>query len=200
MIELELKAVVPELAETRVRFEKAGGRLTFRGRLEDRRYDRPDLSMGAHDHVLRIRTYRDSSGAVTAASIDWKGPSSLNAGYKQREELNTELASDPSTVALILEQLGFIVTMQIDRDIWQYELSGAVVRFERYPFMDDLVEVEGTPAAIESAIRALEMPRASFTAERLPDFVRRFEARTGRSAALSDAALNGGVRYDVNNA
>ena len=66
--------------------------------------------------------------------------------------------------------------------------------------MDDLVEVEGAPAAIEKAILVLSIPRASFTGERLPDFVRRFEARTGRNAALSDAELTGAVRYDVSNA
>ena len=42
--------------------------------------------------------------------------------------------------------------MQIDREIWQYDIGGAVVRFERYPRMDDLVEVEGHPAAIEKAL------------------------------------------------
>lgn len=200
MIETELKALVPELAAARQRVEAAGGRMTFAGRLEDRRYDRSDLSLAAVDHVLRVRVYRDAKGRVSRASIDWKGPSSTSGTYKQREELNCGIAGDPEELAQILERLGFTVTMQIDREIWQYELAGAVVRFERYPRMDDLVEVEGTPDAIESAIAVLALERDSFTAERLPDFVRRFEARTGRSAALSDAELAGGVRYDVSNA
>jgi hypothetical protein len=46
----------------------------------------------------------------------------------------------------------------------------------------------------------LGLPRESFTTERLPDFARRFEARTGQIAALSDAELAGTVRYDVDNA
>jgi hypothetical protein len=103
-------------------------------------------------------------------------------------------------LATILDRLGLVVTMRIDRDIWQYELRHAIVRFERYPRMDDLVEVEGSPAAIEAAIGALGLPRESFTTERLPDFARRFEARTGQIAALSDAELAGTVRYDVDNA
>ena len=200
MIETELKALVPELAAARRRVESAGGRMTFAGRLEDRRYDRPDLSLAALDHVLRLRVYRDASGEVSRASLDWKGPSSTSGTYKQREELNSDVAGDPAQLGQILDRLGFVVTMQIDRAIWQYELEGAIVRFERYPRMDDLVEVEGTPDAIERAITALEMERDSFTAERLPDFVRRFEARTGRAAALSDAELAGAVRYDVSNA
>lgn len=200
MIETELKALVPELATARRRVESAGGRMTFAGRLEDRRYDRSDLSLAALDHVLRLRVYRDASGQVSKASLDWKGPSSTSGTYKQREELNCDVPSDPDQLGHILDRLGFVVTMQIDRAIWQYELEGAIVRFERYPRMDDLVEVEGTPEAIERAITALGLVRDSFTAERLPDFVRRFEARTGRAAALSDAELAGAVRYDVSNA
>jgi predicted adenylyl cyclase CyaB len=200
MIETELKALVPDLAGARRRVESAGGRMTFSGRLEDRRYDRSELSLASVDHVLRLRVYRDASGQVSRASLDWKGPSSTTGAYKQREELNCEVASDPEQLAQILDRLGFTVTMQIDRQIWQYELEDAVVRFERYPRMDDLVEVEGTPDAIERAITTMELERDSFTAERLPDFVRRFEARTGRLAALSDAELAGAVRYDVSNA
>jgi adenylate cyclase class IV len=200
MIETELKALVPELVAARHRVVLAGGRMTFAGRLEDRRYDRSDLSLAALDHVLRLRVYRDAAGEVSKASIDWKGPSSTSGTYKQREELNSDIRGDPEHLARILDRLGFVVTMQIDRAIWQYELLGAVVRFERYPRMDDLVEVEGTPEAIERAIAALALGRESFTAERLPDFVRRFEARTGHAAALSDAELAGGVRYDVSNA
>jgi adenylate cyclase class IV len=200
MIELELKAVVPDLVDARRRVEQGGGRLTFAGRLEDRRFDRRDLSLAERDHVLRLRLYRDASGGVSSASVDWKGPSSINEGYKQREELTSDIAGNTDDFARILERLGFIVTMQIDREIWQYDLAGAAVRFERYPRMDDLVEVEGAPAAIEKAIVVLALPRESFTGERLPDFVRRFEARTGRDAALSDDELAGAVRYDVSNA
>jgi adenylate cyclase class IV len=200
MIELELKAVAPDLTSARRAVETAGARLTFAGRLEDTRYDRGDQELLALDIVLRLRVYRDASGGVASASVDWKGPTRLDAGYKRREEINGDVGSDPDGIAAILDRLGFVVTMRIDRDIWQYELRGAVVRFERYPRMDDLVEVEGAPAAIEEAIRVLALPRASFTPERLPDFVRRFEARTGKVAALSDAELAGAVRYNASNA
>jgi|SRR5690348_2715200 len=200
MIELELKAVVPDLTSARRRVESEGGRLTFAGRLEDIRYDHADRSLTAKDLVLRLRVYRNSSGGVIRASLDWKGPTTFHDRYKQREELNVEIGDDSETLATILDRLDLVVTMRIDRAIWQYDLRGAVVRFERYPRMDDLVEVEGAPAAIEAAIRVLSLPRESFTTERLPDFARRFEARTGQMAALSDAELAGTVRYDVENA
>jgi predicted adenylyl cyclase CyaB len=200
VIEVELKAVVNDLSDTRKRAEQAGARLVFGGRLEDRRYDRSDMSLAALDHVLRVRIYRDESNAVKSASIDWKGPTGIDGGYKQREEIDSDIAGDPENLERILDRLGFVVSMRIDRMIWQYDLNGAVVRFERYPRMDDLVEIEGEPGAIESAITLLGIPRDACTAERLPDFVRRYEARTGQRAALSDADLGGGVRYDVSNA
>lgn len=199
MIELELKAVVPDLTSASRRVEAEGGRLVFAGRLEDVRYDRPDRSLTSQDLLLRLRVYRDSSRGLARASLDWKGPSSINDRYKQREEVNAEVR-DPDVLATILERLGLVVIMRLDRDILQYELDGATVRFERYPRMDDLVEVEGEPTSIEAAIRTLGLPRESFTPERLPEFARRFETRTGQTAALSDAELAGAVRYDVDNA
>ena len=89
-------------------------------------------------------------------------------------------------LAQILDKLGFTVTMEVDRDIVQYELGGATIRFESYPRMDVLVEVEGEPEAIENAIESLGMSRGQFTSERLPSFVTRFEQRTGVKAAVCD--------------
>jgi hypothetical protein len=66
--------------------------------------------------------------------------------------------------------------------------------------MDILIEVEGTPEAIEAAIAALDLPRERFTAERLPDFVLKFESRTGERAALCDRELDGEYRYSTSDA
>lgn len=187
MLEVELKSVVDDMATRRALLERAGATLTFEGRLEDRRYDSAERALEARDEVLRVRVYR-TSGSVRA-EVDWKGPTRRDQGYKLREEIGTE-AEDGAVIALILERLGFSVTSSIDREITQFVLDGAVIRFERYPRMDDLVEVEGTPDQIERAIQVLGMPREGFTADRLPDFVRRFERRTGEHGAVSDEELN----------
>jgi hypothetical protein len=76
--------------------------------------------------------------------------------------------------------------MEIHRQIAQYDLGGAMIRFETYPRMDVLVEVEGEPEIIEQAIEALGMARGQFSSDRLTKFVERFEQRTGVKAALSD--------------
>ena len=187
MLEVELKSVVDDVAMRRALVERAGATLTFEGRLEDRRYDSAERALESRDEVLRVRIYRSADSV--RAEVDWKGPTRHDQGYKLREEIGTE-ARDGEVMALILERLGFSVTSSIDREIAQFTLGGAIVRFERYPRMDDLVEVEGTPEQIERAIEVLGMPRSGFTADRLPDFVMRYEARTGERGAVSDEELS----------
>jgi adenylate cyclase class 2 len=197
MLEVELKSVVDDVERRRAAVEAAGANQVFSGRLEDRRYDTADRSLTAADQVLRVRTYRDAHGSRT--EIDWKGRTRREGGYKLREELETEV-SDGDTMVAILDKLGYVVTIAIDREIVQYDLAGTMIRFERYPRMDTLVEVEGTPEQIESAIAVLGMPREGFTSERLLDFAARFETRTGARAALSQASLADDSGFDPINA
>jgi adenylate cyclase class IV len=197
VLEVELKSVVDDVARRRQAVERAGGVLTYAGRLLDKRYDTRDFALAARDEVLRLRIYRTADHA--RAELDWKGPTRREGGYKLREELATQVGN-PAELVTILARLGFVVTVAIDREIAQYDFGGAMIRFEHYPRLDDLVEVEGTPEQIERAIAALGLPRHGFTDERLPDFVRRFEARTGTAAVLSDDELHGGAHYDAANA
>jgi predicted adenylyl cyclase CyaB len=197
MREVELKAVVDDWSERRRRIEAAGARLTFAGRLEDRRFDTRARDLAARDEVLRLRVYRNDDREM--AELGWKGPTSTDGGYKVREELQTA-TSDVRSMERILGALGYVITRAIDREIAQYDLAGTTIRFERYPRMDDLVEVEGAPEGIERAIAALGIPRSAFTAERLPKFVRRYQARTGETAALCDAELAGGAPYHLEDA
>jgi adenylate cyclase class IV len=197
MLEVELKSTVDDVQRRRALVEGAGGRIVFAGRLEDRRWDTYDRALAAKDHVLRVRVYRTASDV--RAELDWKGPTRREGGYKLREELGTSVA-DPDVLNAILIHLGYEVTIAIDREIVQYDLNGTMIRFEHYPRMDDLVEVEGTPGQIERAISLLGLPRDGFTTDRLPDFVMRYEARTGERAAISIAELTGDSSFDVSNA
>lgn len=197
MLEVELKSVVDDVPRRRAMVERAGGTLAWAGQLLDRRYDTSSHELAARDHVLRLRVYHD--GSSSRAELDWKGPTGREDGYKVREELGVHVG-EPDVLAEMLTRLGYEVTVEIEREIAQYELEGATVRFERYPRLDDLVEVEGTPEQIERAIAAIGLPRDGFTSERLPDFVRRFEARTGERAALCQSELHGERHYDPANA
>lgn len=186
MLEVELKSVVDDVPLRRAAIEAAGAVLVFEGHLGDRRYDTLDGSLLARDHVLRVRAYGGPAGQ--RVELDWKGPTRRDGVYKVREELEVSV-DDSTAISAILERLGFRVIVAIDREIAQYDLNGAMVRFETYPRMDRLVEVEGSPERIEAAIVALGLPRSGFTAEPLTEFVLRFQARTGAPAALSDAEL-----------
>ncbi len=194
--EVELKARVDDVDSARQHLEAAGALLVFEGRLSDRIYDTAAGTLQAKDIVLRLRTYRDDAGA--SAHLDWKGPTLREGGFKVRTELTTGV-TEPAALAGILEALGYQVIRSIDRQIAQYELTGtgaggtAVVRFERYPRMDDLVEIEGSPESIGRAIEVVAIPRDRFSADRLTDFVAAYETRTGQRAAVCEAEL--GTRW-----
>ena len=181
MREMELKSVVDDIVLRREIVERAGGKLGFAGKLIDHRYADPEGRMLAADNVLRLRIYESDRGRE--GHLDWKGPTGYEGGYKVREELTT-MVGDPGALAAILSNLGYSVIMRIERHIWQYSLAGAAVRFEEYPRMDPLVEVEGSPDALERAIVIIGLPRSGFTADRLTEFVARFEARGGERASL----------------
>jgi predicted adenylyl cyclase CyaB len=183
MREVELKAVVDDLAERRRRVEEAGGSLSFEGKISDRRYDFASRELAARDEVLRVRRYHSRS--ATKTFLDWKGPTELRDVYKVREEITTPVEDFDSLEQIIL-RLGFELTSEIDREIAQYQIDGATVRFEVYPRMDTLVEVEGEPEAIERAIEAIGVSRGLFNNRRLSDFVEDFEKRTGVRAAISE--------------
>ncbi len=197
MREVELKAVIPDWTDCRSRLEAAGATIEFEGRLADRRFDTADRALARDDIVLRVRAYEDASGAV--AELGWKGPTRYEDGYKVRDELAVQTGT-PERLVSILLKLGYQVTRAIDRHIVQGTLHGAVIRLERYPRMDDLVEVEGPPEAIERAIPVLGIAREAFTSERLRDFATRYQTRTGQRAVLSEDELAGRADYSLEDA
>ncbi|WP_171446555.1 hypothetical protein [Corallococcus carmarthensis] len=155
MHEVELKSVVDDLLLRRRHVEEAGGRLRFTGTMVDRYYtleSGPDRGAGR----LRVRAYKAPAGGWT--ELTWKGGARLEHGYKVREELNTRV-EDEATLRNILERTGFEESECITREIAWYVFGDATLRFEQFPCMDLLVEVEGAPGAIEHAIPATGIPR-----------------------------------------
>src|ERR1044072_5168398 len=136
MREVELKAVVDDLVERRKSVEAAGGELSFEGRILDRRYDFVGGELASRDEVLRTRTY--VSKTSTKTFLDWKGPTEFRDVYKVREEISTPIDDLPS-LDIILRKLGLEVVMEIDREIAQYQLGGATIRFETSARMDKQV-------------------------------------------------------------
>lgn len=179
--ELELKGVVPDPDATRRALLAAGAQLTFKGALHDVRYDR-DGAFILRDEVVRFRTYLPTEGAPRA-QLGWKGPTRRSPeGFKEREE--RELDTSGGDPASFLAALGFAEVHRIDRYIEMYDLAGGVARLEWYPRMDVLIEVEGDAASIEAIIRAIGLPRASFTSEALTSFTARYDGRHPSAPSL----------------
>ena len=188
MIELEVKAVVPDPDALRRRLLAAGALPGFKGLMTDRRFDR-DRALLLRDEVLRIRRFQADDGSGRAV-VGWKGPVRIEGGYKRR--LEHEMATpDGSEAEALVGALGDVPVHAVDRRVEYFDLAGAVVRLEWYPRMDCLVEVEGSPEAIERAAAVTGIEREAFTADALVVFVGRFEARTGQRAALSIEGLAG---------
>ncbi len=185
MLELELKAVVPDPTAVRAALG-AHGTVHFRGRLLDRRYDQGG-ALAARDEVLRIRRYEAEDGA-SREELGWKGPVHRSPeGFKARRELETRLAGGSPAGALLVA-LGYDVVHAIDRWVEVWHVGGGTARIEWYPDLDTLLEVEGEPAAIERILPLTGLPREAFTADALAAFAERFTARTGRPARVALAA------------
>jgi adenylate cyclase class IV len=181
VLELELKAVVPDPDAVRLRLNGGGAVSGFRGRLCDRRFDR-DGVLTARDEVLRIRRWEATDGSVRE-EVAWKGPTGTRDGYKAREEIECQLAGGAPADRL-LAALRYAEVYRIDRHVELYRLGEASARLEWYPALDTLIEVEGDPEAIEQVIALTGIPRATFSNEPLDHFIAAYQARTGRSARV----------------
>ena len=188
--ERELKArLTGPVEEVHRRLAEAGWELVQEGEMSDRLVDTPDGRLLAADHVLRVRRIRVAPGTAAGAEhvvLTWKGPTRYENGFKVRDELETG-AGDASVILALLARLGFSrVAMAIDRRFAVYETESVHVRIEQYPDMDTLIEIEGEPDAIERRCADVGLPRSSWVPWTLHEFVKRYEARTGRRARLTN--------------
>ena len=181
--ELELKARVEDPDTVRKAILAAGAELVYRGAMMDRRFDRRGR-LERRDQVVRLRVYHPADKSPEWGVLGWKGPVQRRGEYRLREEWESRV-DDPKAVLVILRHMGYKVSVRVDRAIEQYRLGDATLRLEWYPSMDVLMEVEGSPDAIEHAARATGLPRDAFLPESLPYFAAAYEKRTGRVARVS---------------
>lgn len=189
--EREVKAAITDAAGLVRRLHEAGATCVFAGLMEDRRLDR-GRELRGRDEVLRVRTLR-AKDAPVQLQLAWKGATRRSPeGHKLRQELEWTVDPGSTSPAALFEALGYAVAESIDRYIEVYQVGSVTLRLEWYPRMDVLLEVEGSAAAIEQGILATGLPRALFVPESLPEFVTRYQRRTGQAAALSLAELEDG--------
>lgn len=183
--EYELKARLREPVDRFCRrLEEAGWSRRFAGRMVDVRCDTPEGDLTDRDEVLRLRVYVPDHEGETRCVLGWKGPAGEEDGFKRREELETRVASAEAAYGII-RRLGFSrVTRRIDRRIRLFVRDGVSARIEEYPAMDVLVELEGPPGEVRDRMADTGLPPEEWKPWPLPEFVRRYEERTGRQARL----------------
>lgn len=183
--EYELKARLREEPDGFCeRLESTGWSRRFQGRMVDLTFDTEEGQLADSDEVLRLRVYVPDADGETLAVLGWKGPATTEEGFKRREEVEARV-SGADAAREILGRLGFRrVTRRIDRRIRLFVQGGVSVRVEEYPRMDVLVELEGPPSEVQERIPELGIEEGEWKPWPLPEFVRRFEERTGREALL----------------
>src|SRR2546429_638134 len=108
-----------------------GATLDFQGDMIDRRFDR-GRTLTKRDQVLRLREFRPADGSPAYGVLGWKGPPSQRGRYRHRAEAEARVAT-PDSVVTILEQLGYAVSVRIDRRVEVYRLCPALLRLEWCP-------------------------------------------------------------------
>lgn len=99
------------------------------------RFDTPDGSLRAREHVLRLRS--DTSTILT-----FKGHSDLIDGVFSRIELETTIG-DLETGKRILEALGYVQFLVYEKYRAIYEINDCHVMLDELPY-GDFVEIEGS--------------------------------------------------------
>jgi len=110
-------------------------------------FDSPNGAFASRGRVLRLREVGDRT------VLTFKGPATGDARFKNREELEVEVA-DAGALREILGRLGLVVTYRYQK--FRTELA----RLDLHACIDEtpiglFVELEGAPDAIEEAAAAL---------------------------------------------
>ncbi len=158
MREIEVKIEVRDADEARRRLGAAGAVALSPRVFEDNRvWDDRDGTLRATRRLLRLRS---AGGRHT---LTFKKPpegSGEATGYKVRIEHETTVG-DPGETARILEGLGYRVAWRYQKYRQSYRLEGVEIDLDETP-LGVFLELEGPPAAIDRAARALGFGREHY--------------------------------------
>ncbi len=142
-IEIKFKIDKPDFIRKILRNRKA----KFVGKAFEKtlRFDSPDKILEKKNQFLRIRT-----GFRNVITFKRKIE---NKQFKEREEIELEIAS-PQQMKLILENLGFIRILIMEKYREKWRLSNAEIVIDKLP-MGTFVEIEGEEKTIKEIVRIL---------------------------------------------
>ncbi|MDD1705736.1 MAG: class IV adenylate cyclase [Methanoregulaceae archaeon] len=152
MLEIEIKARVPDLDLIRERILLSHAGTPVRVHEKDIYYNAPHRDFGTTDEALRLR-YAGGTCILT-----YKGKKMQEYRLKAREELNCGVESG-EMMELILRRLGFLRVAEVEKWREYYSYRGATVSLDEVKGLGSFVEIEapGSPAAEnpEEFVRAI---------------------------------------------
>lgn len=157
-VETEVKIRVSSVEDARMRAERAGA-ICVRRRQHEMNvlYDFEDGRLTAAGTIVRVRKTEDG-GALT-----YKGRKSVAGGLRSREEIETQVES-VDALAVILSRLGLAPVFRYEKFRQTWRLRGEEIVIDETP-IGTFLEVEGDPAGIHEAARALGFGAADFVPE-----------------------------------
>jgi len=140
MLEVEIKARVPDLAPIRERLLNCYEGVPERVHERDIYYNSPRRDFRQTDEALRLR-YAGGSCILT-----YKGEKRKEFRLKAREELNCVVESG-EMIELILSRLGFFPAAEVEKWREYYSYRGATVSLDEVKGLGSFVEIEapGSP-------------------------------------------------------
>jgi adenylate cyclase class 2 len=160
MREIEIKLRVPDVDAVVRRIAMLGaapeGRVLERNTL----YDTPDSYFRHTGRLLRVRTETPAGSAAVRAGkriilLTFKTPAPAASRSRYKEKLETEIAvRHPELLEYTLRLIGFEAGFRYEKYRSSFRLPGVHVCLDETP-IGAFLELEGTPAAIDSAARRL---------------------------------------------
>jgi adenylate cyclase class 2 len=146
--ELEIKLYLSNLTSYQQKVETLGGQLVEpRVHEINLRFDTPDGELTSTAQVLRLRQ-------DTTARLTYKGPGETVGGVHARREIEF-MVSDYQSAQLLLESLGYQISLMYEKFRTTYLLDGLQVTLDEMPY-GNFTEIEGSdPAAIRDTASKL---------------------------------------------
>jgi adenylate cyclase class 2 len=167
MLEREVKIRVPSHEPLLPRLNQMGAMHAGQEQEINRILDTAAGMLVQRRQILRVRT-------TPAGMLTWKAPAPATdeSGHKTRHELEVHIAeAEVDTLLQVLEQLGFreVLRYEKQRDHWRWR--GVQIELDRLVF-GRFVEIEGEAAAIDEALRLLDLQQAPRESRSYPELQR----------------------------
>lgn len=143
MLEVEIKARVPDLVQVRERILLGHAGTPVRVHERDIYYNAPHRDFGTTDEALRLRY---AGGTCT---LTYKGKKMKEYRLKAREELNCGVESG-EMMETILQRLGFVRVAEVEKWREYYSFRGATVSLDEVKGLGSFVEIEAPGSPVQN--------------------------------------------------